>query len=211
MIIYHGNPNPSDIEACRDAAPSYDHRAEYDIESFRLNTGIPYILDNGAFNCYKKNKPWDATLFVRRLNQAKDKDPDPDFVILPDVVTDPRGTYRRAREWAPWIDYPTLYPCQDGVSPERACDIAEELDAGGIFVGGTVEWKRENAERFVETSHDNDLWCHIGRPGDLVWAEDIGADSVDTSSIVRNQAWERLSRIELAPGSQTPVDAFAPD
>lgn len=196
MIIYHGNPNPSDIEACEAAAPSYDHRAEYDIESYRLNTGIRYILDNGAFNCYTKNKPWDATLFLRRLRQAREKDPDPDWVVLPDVVTNPRATERRAKEWARVIDYPTTYPCQDGVSPERACDIAEDLGCMGIFIGGTVEWKRERAGEFVEEAHDRDLWAHIARPSDLQWAEGTGADSVDTTSFVRNQAWDRLRRFE---------------
>lgn len=205
MIIYHGNPNLSDIEAARDAAPSYTHRAEYDIESFRLNTGLRFILDNGAFNCYRKNKPWDASLFVRRLNQLPEKAHAPDWVILPDVVTDPRGTYRRAKEWAPWIDHPTLYPCQDGVSPQRACDIAAELDAGGLFIGGTVAWKRDTAAAFVEAAHDNGLHAHIARPTDIAWAESTGCDSVDTTSIVRNQSFDKLRQIEEQDG----LDAYA--
>lgn len=196
MIIYHGNPNPSDIQDARDAAPSYDHRAEYDIESFRLNTEIPYILDNGAFNCYRKNKPWDATLFIRRLNQIPQKTHDPDFVILPDVVTDPKSTYRRAREWAEWIDHPTLYPCQDGVSPERSADIVKELDADGFFIGGTLEWKRDRAEEFVDVAHNNGIHAHIGRPGDIKWAENIGTDSVDTTTYVRNGCFDKLNAIE---------------
>lgn len=196
MIIYHGNPNLSDIESAREAAPRFDHRAEYDIESFRLNTGLPYLLDNGAFKCYTDNRPWDATLFIRRLNQIPQKDHDPDFVVLPDVVTDPRSTYRRGREWAPWIDHPTLYPCQDGVSPERACDIAAELDADGLFIGGTIDWKRENAASFVETGHAAGLHVHIGRPTDFKWAENTGADSIDTTTFVRNQSWHRLRELE---------------
>ena len=196
MIIYHGNPNISDIEKAEAAAPEYDHRAEYDIESFRLNTGLPYLLDNGAFKCYTDNRPWDATLFVRRLNQIPQKEHDPDFIVLPDVVTDPRGTHRRAKEWANVIDYPTLYPCQDGVSPERACDIAHELGAKGLFIGGTVSWKRENAEGFVTEGHDRGLHVHIGRPTDLRWAENTGCDSVETTSIVRNQSFEKLRELE---------------
>lgn len=206
MIIYHGNPNPSDIETARAASPSHDHRAQYDIESFRLNTNTPYILDNGAFNCYRKNKPWDATLFVRRLNQAREKDPAPDWVVLPDVVTDPKATERRAREWAELIRFETVYPCQDGVSPERACDIAEELACRGLFVGGTVHWKRENAADFVAEAHERGLECHIARPTDLGWADGTGADSVDTTSIVRNQSWGRLEELE---GQQTIAESIS--
>lgn len=206
MILYHGNPNLSDIDAAESAAPSYDHRAQYDIESYRLNTGLPYILDNGAFNCYRKNKPWDATLFVRRLNQAREKEPDPDWVVLPDVVTDPKATKRRATEWAEVIDWPTVYPCQDGVSPERACDIAEELECIGLFIGGTIQWKRECAGAFVEQAQDRGLLAHIARPTDLQWAESTGADSIDTTSIVRNQAWGRLEQLEA---QQTLEGVFA--
>lgn len=202
MIIYHGNPNIEDIEDAEAAAPRFDHRAEYDIESFRLNTGLRYLLDNGAFKCYTDNRPWDATLFVRRLNQIPQKEHPPDFVVLPDVVTDPRATHRRAREWADWIDHPTLYPCQDGVSPERACDIATELDAAGLFIGGTVAWKREHAEAFVEAGHANDLHVHIGRPTDILWAEQTGCDSVDTTTYVRNQMWDELREVH----EQQPLD-----
>lgn len=196
MILYHGNPNKSDIKQARETAPSYDHRAQYDIESFRLNTDIQYFLDNGAYNCYRKNKPWDATLFVKRLNQAKQKEPQPDWVVLPDVVTDPKATRRRASIWTKRIDWPTVYPCQDGVSPSRAVRIAEELGCVGLFIGGTVQWKRERAQEFVEAAHDVGLLCHIGRPTDLTWAEQTGADSIDTTSIVRNQSWHRLSQLE---------------
>lgn len=196
MIIYHGNPNVPDIEAAKEAAPSYDHRAEYDIDSFRLNTGLRYILDNGAFNCYTKNKPWDATLFLRRLNQIPQKEHNLDWVVLPDVVTDPRATYRRAKEWASWIEYPTTYPCQDGVSADRAVDIAEELGCVGLFIGGTIAWKRDVAAEFVEAAHENDLLAHIARPTDPTWVEGTGADSIDTTTFVRNQSWGKLQTLE---------------
>lgn len=196
MIIYHGNPNPRDIKKARELAPSFEHRAEYDIESFRLNSGVRYILDNGAYKCYTDNRPWDATLFIRRLNQIPEKEHEPDFVILPDVVTDPQGTYRRAREWADWIDYSTLYPCQDGISPERACNIADELDADGLFIGGTIAWKRENAAEFVEAGKNVGLHVHIGRPTDFKWAEGTGCDSIDSTTFVRNQSWHRLKALE---------------
>lgn len=160
----------------------------------------PYILDNGAFRAYRDNEPWDVDAFVGRLSQLDTMPRDPDFVILPDVVTNPSKTKERAMQWVGVIDYPTAYPAQDGVEPEDAVDLADRSDSETIFLGGTVEWKRKVADEFVTAAHDHGLELHIGRPGDLVWADRIGADSVDTTSIVRSQAWHRLERLEAAAG-----------
>lgn len=131
---------------------------------------------------------------------------EPDFVVLPDVVTNPERTIERATKWAGIINYPTAFPVQDGIDPSRAVDVCDRTDSDTIFVGGTVEWKRRNASEFVSAAHDHGLDCHIGRPGNLKWADSIGADSVDTTSIVANEAWDRLRRFEKAQGQQTIQD-----
>jgi hypothetical protein len=199
MIIYHGHPSPKSVEAVRQHAPSHTHGAEWSHQKMTPHDW-PYILDNGAFAAYANNEPWDVDAFVGRLSQLETMPRDPDFVVLPDVVTNPEQTRERATKWAGVIDYPTAYPVQDGVTLEDAVEIADRLDAGTLFVGGTVDWKRRHAESFVETAHAHDLRCHIGRPGDLVWADEIGADSVDTTSIVINQSWHRLERLEASTG-----------
>lgn len=206
MIIYHGSPSPNSIEQCRNAAPSYTHGAEWAPAKMTPHDW-PYILDNGAFKAFVNNVPWDATAFVSRLNQIESMPRDPDFVVLPDVVTDPEGTIKRSTEWADFIRYDHVFAVQDGITPKRAVDVANRLECEGLFIGGTVKWKRENAETFVTEAHENDLICHIGRPGDLVWAEEIGADSVDLTGIVRDQAWHRLERLEQAPGVQSKLGA----
>lgn len=205
MRIYHGHPSPNSIQSAREAAPSYTHGAEY--SSLKMTPhDWPYILDNGAFRAYIRNEPWDVDAFVGRLAQIDTMPRDPDFVVLPDVVTDPTATRERATQWAGVIEYPTSYPVQDGVDPADAVSIADRLGADTLFVGGTVKWKRSHAEAFVTTAHDHGLRCHIGRPGDLVWADRIGADSVDTTSIVRNESWHRLQRLENA-AAQASLDA----
>jgi hypothetical protein len=167
----------------------------------------PYILDNGAFRAYTRNEPWDADAFVGRLSQIDSMPRNPDFVILPDVVTNPSETKERAMNWAGVIDHPTAYPVQDGIGPEEAVALCDRTDSGTIFVGGTVDWKRRRAEAFVTAAHDHGLRCHIGRPGDLVWANQIGADSVDTTSIFRDQSFHRLERLEHSAG-QSGLEAW---
>lgn len=195
MIIYHGHPSPNSIEECRRAAPSHTHGAEWSHQKMTPHDW-PYILDNGAFQAYKNNEPWDVDAFVGRLSQLDTMPRDPDFVVLPDVVTNPEKTIERATKWAEIIDHETAFPVQDGIKPQRAVEICDRLDAGTIFIGGTVRWKRRHADQFVDAAHENGLRCHIGRPGDLVWADEIGADSIDTTSIVQSQSWHRLETLE---------------
>ena len=193
--IYHGHPSPDVIEKCREAAPSYKHGAEWSHQKMTPHDW-PYILDNGAFHAYKHNKPWDATAFVRRLNQLGSMPREPDFVVLPDVVTNPELTKKRSKEWAKIIDHPTAFPCQDGIKPDEATEFAQRIGARVLFIGGTREWKRENSEALAEAAHDSGLKCHIGRPGNLVWARDVGADSVDLTSIARDGSYHRLEYLE---------------
>jgi hypothetical protein len=195
MIIYHGHPSPATIESCREAAPSHTHGAEWSPAKMTPHDW-PYILDNGAFTAFKHGEPWDTDAFVNRLGDLDTMPRPPEFVVLPDVVTNPEATEQRARKWAKIIDWPTAYPVQDGVTPDDAVTIAAEVDAEYLFVGGTVEWKRRNAAAFVEMAHDHGLKCHIGRPGNLLWAEGIGADSVDTTSIAHDQSFGRLEKLE---------------
>lgn len=202
MIIYHGHPSPASIDSCRDAAPSHTHGAEWSHQKMTPHDW-PYILDNGAFQAFKRNEPWDADAFVGRLSQLSSMPRDPDFVVLPDVVTDSERTVERATKWAGVIDYETAFPVQDGIKPERAVELCERLDCGTIFIGGTVAWKRRHAAEFVDAAHENGLRCHIGRPGDLVWADSISADSVDTTSILQSESWHRLERLESAPTTRT--------
>jgi hypothetical protein len=123
---------------------------------------------------------------------------EPDFVVLPDVVTNPEQTVERAGKWAPIIDRDTAFPVQDGINPERAVEVCDRLEATTIFVGGTHEFKRRHGCAFVTAAHEHGLNCHIARPGPkgLLWAEGIGADSADTSSIAANESYERLERLE---------------
>jgi len=197
MIIYHGSPSMPALKKCKEVAPRLEHGVQWALAKMVDQPGERYILDNGAFNAHVKNEVWDVDGFLKRLLELDTKmTEDPDFVVLPDVVTDSERTYRRSRLWNEFIDWPTAFAVQDGVSPSKAVDRALELNAKALFVGGTMRYKRNVAPELVEQGHDNDLWVHIARPGDILWAEEIGADSVDLTSIVRNKSWSRLKKVQ---------------
>lgn len=201
MKIYHGSPSPTKFETAREHAPSYTHGAQWAPQKM-TDHDWPYFLDNGAFRAHINGEPWDVDTFVKRLNELSAMPRPPDFVVLPDVVTDPKATVRRGRIWAQRIDWPLAFAVQNGISPERAVDVATELGCTHLFVGGTPEWKRRNAEAFVTASHAAGLKCHIGRPNNLQWAEQTGADSVDTTTIVRNESYSLLDQLEAEQSLQ---------
>ena len=84
-------------------------------------------------------------------------------------------------------------------------DVAEgriKALGGAInLVGGSVEWKWDTAKEWVDFAHDKEMKCHIGQVGQLhylIRAYEYGADSVDSSSIVRNKSWGIIDKFKEA-------------
>lgn len=92
------------------------------------------------------------------------------------------------------LGYDYNLPIQNGISIRTVVALAQSIDAAGIFVGRGID---QTVSALIKLAHDEGLGAHISRPGtNLTWARDLGADSVDTTTIVRNWAWERLRRVE---------------
>jgi len=198
MIIYHGWAAEKHLEIARSYAPSYTHGAEFGRDMW-LRESKPYIIDNGAFSAYKNNREWDSTEFESMLEWASDRDADPDFVIVPDKVGDAKKTYERSRDWVDRLEFDTYQPIQDGMDIDEAVDFAMNTGSVGVFIGGSVPWKRKNAANIINVAHENGLKAHIGRPGGIkgiLAADKWGADSVDTVSFKRNQTFSKLSQLE---------------
>lgn len=196
MIIYHGHPSEPSLQKCRSLAPSYDHGAEFSDKVGRRTYDEPYIVDNGAFAAHKNGEDWDAEEFREMLDWAEAHQRDPDFVVIPDVVGDADATFDRSAEWADEISFTTYLAVQDGMAFDCATAFAQEIGAAGLFVGGSKPWKRRTAEAWVRHAHDAGLKCHIARPWDLVAADTMGADSVDTTTVVAWGAWWKLEQLE---------------
>jgi hypothetical protein len=201
MKIYHGVPTPKKIEKCRSLAPSHEHGAEW-LPHRMTDHGWDYILDNGAYT-----DGFDAYEWYRGLQRASSMSNSPDFVVLPDSFGDWEQTKRLHRAYAWWVPdaWQTATVAQPGGMPEEIVRFAIEMGSSTIFVGGGKQYQREYADQLTMTAHDYGLRVHIGEPGpDLSWARDLGADSVDSTSIVRNGYYERLESLEATPeGEQT--------
>lgn len=133
---------------------------------------MPYAIDNGAFTGF------DAEMFIAILAKAAHVKK-PLWVIVPDKVGDAEETNRLWHEWAPNIPYKKAFAVQDGHEPQ---DVPVNADA--IFVGGSDKFKLGNGHRFAGLGK----WLHIGRVNTykrLVWADEIGADSVDGTGFFR--------------------------
>ena len=196
MIIYHGHPSKPSLRKCYKLAPSYTHGAEFSDKSGRRTYDYPYIIDNGAFSAWSNGESWDREAFVEFLEWAEKNERDPDFVVVPDVVGEAEATYFRSANWVNRIPFSTYQAVQDGMNIGEAIDFTERTGSDGIFIGGTKEWKRKTSRKWIEAAHESGLKAHIARPWDLKTAEELGADSVDTTTIVAWGAWHKLRALE---------------
>ena len=169
--------------------------------------GLSCALDNGAFGCYRRGFPFQEELFLENIKKCHKAGLTLDFIVAPDIIG---GEYRSLIYSIEWIKGKlrtaprVALVVQDGMNPDRLEMYGLE-NVSHIFVGGSVEWKWHNAKMWVDWSHEKGLKCHIGQCGQLKWfkyAKNIGADSVDSTSIVRNKSWHIVDEF-LAKPKQT--------
>jgi hypothetical protein len=198
VTIYHGHASPSDLQSCRDALPSATHGVEWSDAQRMPIRDEPYILDNGAYSASLSGDAWDPSEWFKLLRKAHDQPLEPDFVVLPDVYGDAEDTRLRHERYAQLVrshGYDYYAVVQPGLPVESQVRFAEAISASGIFMGGPEDWKREVADVVRRESEKRALQLHVGQPGNLGWALDVVVDSMDTTSIVVNDAWGRLSRL----------------
>jgi hypothetical protein len=146
----------------------------------------PWFLDNGAFRAYSHEKPWDELRFASVLNEARCYHLPPDFVVAPDIVAGGLDSLELSIRWArACIDLAPVYLAvqdgMDGVALDRAL---EQADFAGVFLGGSMPWKRATGADWVLRAHQRGLKCHVGRAGTaqmVTWVRYIQADSLDSS------------------------------
>lgn len=199
MRVYHGAGSPANLRKCREAAPSHVHGTCWTPAKMTPHEW-PYFIDNGAFTGSFDRDEW-----VDLLDAVDEKMPHPpDFVVLPDAYNDAKRTLEAHRIHAPEVfdrGFRAACVIQPGLPVETQVALADGLGAEVVFVGGESRWQRAHGEEIVAEAHDRDLHAHIGNPGSadgLVWAYRAGFDSVDTSSILQNQAFEWLEALEAA-------------
>lgn len=159
-------------------------------------TSAGWFYDNGAFGDFSAQRPFDAVQFTRDQwaitngGRGAKRFPAPDFIVLPDRVGGGTVSLSISLEWKSdrsitW-GAPLYLAVQDGMKLELvAAALDREGDGiGGIFVGGTLDWKLLTAELWVQFAHARGLRCHVGRVGTanrVKWAQGIGVDSIDST------------------------------
>lgn len=205
FTLYHGNAQLEELEKCDELAPSMRHGCQQ-APDYPIPAADPWILDNGAFVAYSRGERWDYIKWMECIDNVLRRDvPLPEFIILPDVMTDAEASYRRTARFLPYAKgtgIPIAFAVQDGMTPDTAVPWAAKKDFDVLFIGGSDEFKERHADRFVSKAHEAGMDVHIGRPRDIAWAHSIGADSADTTSIIRNQSWDRLKRVEAQLSGQ---------
>jgi hypothetical protein len=154
----------------------------------------PWFYDNGAYRDWQASKRFNGVRFqrdMRRIRYSSGAEGSPDFVVLPDLVARGAESLKFSSEWWPEVQELRSYVAvQDGMNES---DVANWLDetrerepianVGGIFVGGTLDWKIATAPDWTRFAHDLELRCHVGRvgtPDRVRWAHALGVDSIDS-------------------------------
>lgn len=195
--FYHGSASRKKLEKIESICKNFETGIGL-LPKKLFNTDYPYFLDNGAYSGNFEETSWRET-----LDLIDRKHPEPDFVVLPDKFNRPIKTFCRSQKYR-WdvkeYDFDYYYvvqkPYRFDRSNKTAIDRAIELGAEGVFIGGSWQWKRQNAKEIVELAHKNNLNAHIGMPKNYLWAYNTGADSMDTSNIARNRNYQALKLLE---------------
>ena len=146
---------------------------------------LPYMLDNGAWGCFRRGVEWDEEGFLRLMAEHGDG---ADAVVLPDIVGGGYESLELSSSWAPRVAHPRrLLAVQDGMVPDDVADVCQEHGLG-IFVGGSTEWKLNTLPWWGWVSRQLGCWLHVARVNSarrIVLCQDAGAHSFDGTSVTR--------------------------
>lgn len=207
MRLYMADGSTSSIAKCRERAPSHAYGRVWTPAHRKF--GAPYIVDNGGYQAAMKGEEWSEADWLDLLDRVVEHPWPPDFVVLPDVYNDAEATIERHRQYISEVLDRGFRPAavlQPGMDETLQVRLADQIGAKVVFVGGENRWKRAHGEEIVAAAHERNMAVHIGNPGvpgGLRWAQQIGADSVDTASIVASEAYHHLD--ELKPPSSKGV------
>jgi hypothetical protein len=173
----------------------------------------PWFYDNGAFEDWRAERPFDEDGFRRDLASIELANVDPpDFIVAPDRVGEGASSLAESVSWLPDLRahrWPVYLAVQDGM---------ETLELGlerfdGVFIGGTLPWKLRTAPHWAAEGRRVGLPVHFARCGNarrVAYARALGCASLDSSLPLWSRAklghfTQALDQLELI--SEFPRDA----
>jgi hypothetical protein len=157
---------------------------------------FPCALDNGAFQYAQRGYPFMEKLFFETIDYCYRHNIKLDFIVCPDIMEGGRNSYYFSVEWASTKlkTAPNLaLVVQDGMQMNwNTFDQFDSLLFSHIFVGGSVKWKWETVEDWVQFARHWKKKIHVGQVGTLkrlLRCKELGVDSVDSTSFVQNKSW----------------------
>jgi len=182
-------------------SPSFEPREPF--------SEVSCAFDNGAFQAFERGYPFRRKAFWETLDKCYLLGIDLDFIVCPDIVGGGRKSLEFSIGWSEkLIGTPNLAlvvqddnkTIEQGVCKKQ--DMTPEMLGrydlsmfSHIFVGGSVLWKWNTAEEWVKFAHDRKKKVHVGRCGQLRYmklCDHIGVDSIDSTSIARNDSWHLI-------------------
>jgi len=148
-------------------------------------------------------------VFMSSISEAYSVGLKLDFIACPDIVAGGVESLEFSMEWAEGrlrTARNLALVVQDGMTTRDVSRFLPLPQFSHIFIGGTKEWKWPVAGEWCDFAHKNRKKAHIGQCGRLEYlraAKRVGADSVDSTSFVRNQSWEIID--EFRSGSQMEI------
>jgi len=205
-MIYAGNPDGDRISTCSRLGLGVMIATS---SSSRINkewSRLKCALDNGAFRCWQRGYPFMEKSFLSQLEACYKTGVDLDFITCPDIVTGGVDSLYFSLEWATGVllSAPRIaLVVQDGMSQRDVVSVVKFYklrNISHIFVGGSEEWKWNTAQTWREVASSLGVLLHIGRCGTvkkLRMAEEIGADSVDSTTFARNDAFDIVEKFRM--------------
>ena len=157
---------------------------------------IRYAVDNGAYYCWTRKLEWDELKFRKMLDRVDTFDRRPDFGVVPDIVAGGMASLEFSLSWVGRLPagYPWYLAVQDGMGEADVQPVLRQF--GGIFVGGTSEWKMRSLPIWARAAKQNGKKLHVGRVNSLqrafVVAQVFRADSFDGTNW--NRLWNNVKK-----------------
>ena len=158
---------------------------------------VSVSCDNGAFRNFRDKTKFDVQKFNEWINSIECKI---DFIPYPDVVCKWRESIELSKQFIGQLPFKAYFVVQDGMTFDLVHNLLSESD--GCFIGGSTKngkrkgWKWQTAPHWIKHCHEIGLPVHMGRcPATIVGmdsAEQMEIDSMDSSSLIRNQWLNRL-------------------